>query len=69
MKSLILYGSPKKLSKAHKLVTVPDVTFPQPEYYVRAHLVGVGIDRALEVAHKDGWIQKGEIVLNTVPIE
>lgn len=67
MKSLILYGSPTKLTNAHKLVTNTNVTFRQAEYYVRAVQMNVGIDRALELAGTE--IQPGEIVLNTVPVE
>jgi hypothetical protein len=63
MKSLILYGSPKKLTNAHKLVTV-HTTFKQPEYYVRADLFHGGIDAALEKAKP----MTGETVLNTVEI-
>jgi hypothetical protein len=68
MKSLILYGSPTKLTNSHKLVTRTNSGFaPQPPYYVRAHLVPVGIDQALVKAGQG--MMEGETVLNTVPIE
>ena len=63
-KSLILYGSPIKLTNAHKLVTVTNTTFKQPAYYVRADLFHGGIDAALEKAKP----MTGETVLNTVEI-
>jgi hypothetical protein len=63
MKSLILYGSPIKLTNAHKLVTT-NATFKQPAYYVRADLFHGGIDSALQKAKP----MTGETVLNTVEI-
>lgn len=67
MKSLILYGSPTKLSKVHKLVTVrtvPPARDPQPLYYVRAKLINADMEYALSIARP----QQGETVLNTVEI-
>lgn len=61
MKSLILYGSPVKLSGSHHNVT----RRLQPPYYVRSVLVDGDVVKALENAHP----REGEIVLNTVPVE
>jgi len=66
MKSLILYGSRKKLTNAHKPVTVTregQEIGRQPEYYVRADLFNGDIDEALDKAKP----MEGELVLNTCP--
>jgi len=77
MKSLILYGSPTKLTKAHKLVTGPK----QPPYYVRVRFLQVSFERALDVACRFSTGQPrtkrsrpvgmlpGETILNSVPIQ
>lgn len=67
MKSLILYGSPTKLTNAHKPVTVgtvPPRGQPQIPYFVRADTFNGDIDSALEHAKP----MEGETVLNTVPV-
>lgn len=61
MKSIILYGSPKKLTNAHK----PVQTEPQVEYYVRMKVIDGDVDQAMRLA--GAFIQPGEIFLNTVP--
>jgi hypothetical protein len=62
MQTLILYGSQKKLTNAHKLVTVP--RNGQPRYYVRAKLTHMDMLDALMHAKP----KRGETVLNTIPI-
>ena len=66
MKSLIFYGSPRKLSNAHKPVTItrPGTMYHQPEYYVRADLVDGDCESALDKAKP----MEGETVLNTVDV-
>lgn len=70
MKSIILYGSPTKLTNAHKPVhTVGNPNPPnggkaQPAYYVRMEVVNFHFEEALDKAKPT----PGEIVLNTVPI-
>lgn len=59
MKTLILYGSPTKLTKAHKLVSGRN----QPRYYVRMRTSKHDLTQALT----DARPQIGETVLNTVP--
>lgn len=66
-KSLILYGSPTKLTNAHKPVTVgtvPPRGQPQPPYFVRAETFNGDIEVALDNAKP----MEGEILLNTVPV-
>lgn len=71
MKSLILYGSPIKLSKSHLLVTLTDKhpvgvnSKPQPPYYVRASVSNWDYIDAIEHARP----KKGETVLNAVPLD
>lgn len=60
MKSLILYGSPTKLSNAHKLVTHGA---KQEEYFVRVDTFHGDVGEALMKASP----MDGEIILNTVP--
>lgn len=62
MKSLILFGSNAKLTKAHKKVSGRY----QPPYYVRVRAFGKDFDEALQHAPK--IMLPGETVLNTVPI-
>ena len=79
MKSLILYGSPKKLTNAHKLVTTPagkhlvNGALPQPAYYVRAKVFPGNVERAFDraIASKGGMYSamEGETLLNTMPID
>lgn len=67
MKSLILYGSERKLTNAHKLVTHPRCNQSigrQPQYYVRADVFNGDQDQALEAVKP----MAGETVLNTVNI-
>lgn len=70
MQSLILYGSPKKLTNAHKLVShignaiPPNGAKAQPEYYVRMKVLNCGFEDALFHAKP----MEGETVLNTVPM-
>lgn len=60
-KTLILYGSPKQYSAAHKRVHNPG----QPAYYVRAESSPFDLDEALAHAKPIA----GETVLNTVEVE
>jgi hypothetical protein len=68
VKSLIVYGSPTKLSNAHKPVHTasqpPKGGEKQPEYYVRIKVFNGPIEAALFSATP----QPGETLLNTVPI-
>lgn len=59
-KSLILYGSPQKLTGAHKLASHSN----QPEYYVRVDTFNGDYQEAIENADP----MEGETVLNSVPI-
>ncbi len=60
MKSLILYGSPTKLTNEHNAVHGAD----QPLYYIRVETAnGLSVAEALDTANP----QLGETVLNTVP--
>lgn len=61
MKSLILYGSPKKLTNSHKLVTGR----LQPKFYVRAKIVTGDCDAAMAKVK----CMPGENLLNTQDIE
>lgn len=60
-KSLILYGSPIKKGRSHRLVTHRRY---QPEYYVRTVVVPGTCEDAFDRARP----LEGEVVLNTVPI-
>lgn len=72
MRIAILYGSPTKLTNAHKLVS--HIAGPmghrakkQPEYFIRMETMEMDYDdlsRSLELAKP----MAGEIVLNTVPL-
>lgn len=64
MKSLILYGSPHKLTKSHKLVThqISSKLCPVPKYYVRAKVFHGDTLTALDKAKP----LPGETILNTV---
>ena len=68
VRSLILYGSPTKLSNAHKLVTVPPQpphgAKRQPDYFVRVDTFNGSMDAALDAAKP----MPGETVLNTVEV-
>lgn len=66
MKSAILYGSPLKLTKAHKPVhNHGDIGGNrQPEYFVRMDTVEGDVALAFDKAKP----MTGETVLNTVPI-
>jgi hypothetical protein len=61
MKALILYGSSKKLTNAHKLVTGR----LQPKFYVRAKIVSGDCDAAMAKVK----CMPGENLLNTQDIE
>lgn len=65
MKFIALYGSPTKLSNAHKLVSHQG-SFTGYVYYVRADMI-----EAFDLADSLEKVRpmKGETVLNTVPIE
>lgn len=69
MTSIILYGSPKKLTNAHKPVhhasTPPPPAQPQPEYFVRVKVHRGDVDSAMMAARP----QEGEILLNTVQLD
>lgn len=71
IRSLILFGSPTKLTNAHKLVTggpkPPHGAKAQPPYFVRASVFNGDFEEALSAAGKR--ILKGETILNTVPVE
>jgi len=60
MKSLILYGSPKKLTNSHKLVTGRF----QPKFYVRAKIVSGDCGTAMAKVK----CMPGENLLNTQDI-
>lgn len=60
-RTIILYGSPKQYSAAHKRVHCSG----QPEYFVRMEVSPYGIAEALEHAKP----KPGETVLNTVEAE
>lgn len=67
--TIILYGSPTKLSNAHKPVRNHGIPCnggkQQPEYFVRMKCVGeVGDLEALDMARP----MKGETVLNTIEL-
>lgn len=64
MQSLILFGSPTKLTNSHKLVTTQR---GQPEYYVRAQVVPIDFETALLKC--GNHIMEGETILNTIPID
>lgn len=65
MKSLILYGSATKLSKAHYRVTRHGSNrFPTPLYFVRAQVFNGDVEAALSKAKP----LPGETVLNTVEL-
>lgn len=60
MKSAILYGSPTKLTNAHKKVSGNK----QPPYFVRMDTINCDFESALSKATP----LDGETVLNTVPL-
>jgi hypothetical protein len=60
MKSFIIYGSPFKLSKAHKKVTGNQ----QPDYFVRVDTVSGDLTEAFNKARP--FVK--ESVLNTIPV-
>jgi len=64
MKSLILYGSPVKLSNAHHLVThdTKSKFGKTPRYYVRCNVCTLNLVSALDHVKP----LPGETVLNTV---
>lgn len=71
MKCAILYGSPVKLTNAHKPVHTrgnpkpPHGAKPQPAYYVRMKIINDDIVGALNKAKP----LHGETVLNTVELD
>ena len=71
IRSIILFGSPTKLTNAHKLVTGNPKPPPRakalPPYFVRAKAVNLDCVEALDRARK--YILEGEVLLNTVPVE
>lgn len=62
-KSLILLGSHRKLSNAHRLVTGKG----QPAYYVRVKQCNADVEKALSVGGRIALPE--ETLLNTVPID
>lgn len=64
MKTIILYSSPKKLSRTHYPVWVGIHKY-QPILYVRAEECDASVEEALEHAKP----REGETVLNTIEVE
>lgn len=68
MRSLILYGSPVRLTHQHKLVTSTNERINESnraEYYVRAVVFNGPYEEAFDKAVKP---MEGETFLNTVPL-